>query len=434
MISRLLIALLVPFILSAQQLLDGVAAIVGENVILHSDIVQTAQLIALQNGVDIYSNPNLLLDFQAIAFDELILQNIFLDRARVDSVNIIPDEEVDLTLDQQIDAYLAEVGTEVRFEEMMGQSLRDFREDYWYVIRDQMIAERYQSQLMQSVGISRPEVIEFYNTYKDSLGYVEDRYEISQLIIPIRPGQSSKDQAYQEATHILDQLSQGVPFEDLAQEYSDDLATNQFGGDLGFVRRGEFILDFEEVAFDMEPGQVSGVVETDFGYHIIELLEKQGERIHARHILIIPEATDQDRIDALEKTREYYFLSTENPALFDSLVDVIAAIDDPPMDLGYIGWVNLSNLPGDAYVNALFGSRAGEITFPFEESDGFHLLKVINFREGGVPTLEEFYPQIEEFALRQKQYEYLLEWREHMLNEVLIKTLSEFPTSSIYDQ
>lgn len=405
------------------QLVDGIAAIVGENVILKSDVVQLAQINALQSRVDIYSHPDLISQFQEPAFEALVMQKILLDRAKVDSMDIIPDEDVDLALDQQIEAILAQVGSESRFEEVIGQNLRGFRTDHWYDLRDQIIAERYQADKIQSVKITRDEVNEFYYTYKDSLPPIDKQYELSQIILPARPGKAAYKQAYDKISDVLLRLSQGHSFPELAREYSDDPASKSLGGDLGFVRRGEFVQQYEEVAFSMQEGQTSEIVETEFGYHIIQLLEKQGERIHTRHILVTAKPTDEDRDKALDKIRDYYFLLTESPALFDSLVQSLSNEDNSHLDLGYIGWIEYTQLPHEAYRSALFGTSAGDITPPFKTQEGFHILKVISLKEGGIPTLEEYYPQIEAMALRQKQAKYMNQWLESVRKEVFIKAL-----------
>ena len=412
-----------PFSLSAQELLDGVAAIVGENVILRSDVIQLAQINALQNRVDIYSNPDMIDQFQEAAFEALVVQKILLDRARVDSMDIIPDGDVDLALDQQIEAMLAQAGSESRFREIIGQSLRDFRTDHWYDIRDQIIAERYQAEKIQPVKITRDEVDEFYYTYKDSLPPIDTRCEISQIIISNRPGEAAYKQAYDKISDVLLRLSQGYSFPDLAREYSDDPVSKTLGGDLGFVRRGEFVQQYEEIAFSIEEGQISEIVETEFGYHIIQLIEKQGERVHTRHILVTAEPAAEDRDKTLIKIRDYYFLLNESPTLFDSLIQSLSNEENPHPDLGYIGWIEHSYLPHESYRSALFGTSAGDITPPFETPEGFHILKVLNLKEGGIPTLEEYYPQIEALALRQKQAKHINQWLESVRKEVLIKAL-----------
>jgi len=423
MTKWLLIIFVVPLITSAQELVDGIAAIVGENIILKSDVIQLAQINALQNRVDILSQPDLFVQFQDVAFDALLMQKILLDQAKVDSMDVIPPEDVDLALEQQIENILAQIGSESRFKEVIGQSVRDFRSDHWDDIRDQIIAERYQADKIQSISVTRDEVEDFYYTYKDSIPPIDNRYEVSQIILSIRPSESAQKEAYELISSIHQRLLNGESFAELAREYSDDPASKELGGDLGFVRRGEFVRQYEEVAFSMSEGQISDIVESIFGYHIIQLIEKQGERIHTRHILVNAKPTEGDRDDALNLTRDYYFQLSENPSLFDSLVKVISIGDESNLDLGYIGWLEHSQLPNEAYRTALFGAKSGDITPPFETAQGFHILKVLNFKEGGAPNLEEYYPQISFMALRQKQVNYMESLLKNTRKEVFIKTL-----------
>ncbi len=423
MTKWLFVVFIVPLAISAQDVIDGIAAIVGDNIILKSDVLQLAQINALQNRVDIYSNPDLILRFEDVAFNALLMQNILLDRARIDSLDVIPEEDVDLALERQIENILSQVGSESRFEEVIGQSMRDFRLDHWNDIRKQIIAERYQAEKIKSISVTRDEVEEFYSVYKDSLPPIDNRYELSQIILPVRSGESSKKEAYELISFIHQRLLSGDSFSDLVREYSNDPASKDLDGDLGFIRRGELVRPYEEVAFSMSEGQISGIVESIFGYHIIQLLEKQGERVHTRHILIAAKPTDEDREMSLNVIRDYYFSLSENPSLFDSLVQTLSVNDKPNPDLGYIGWVEYSNLPHEAYRSALFGAKSGDITPPFETKQGFHILKVLSFKEGGAPNLENYYPQLSFMALRQKQIKYMDLFLEEARKEVFIKTL-----------
>lgn len=421
--TKWLFIFILPFIALAQELADGIAAIVGDNIILKSDVLQLAQINALQNRVDLFSQPDMLVQFQDLAFDALLMQKILLDRAKVDSMDVIPQEDIDFSLEQQIENILAQVGSESRFKEVIGQSVRDFRLDHWDDIRDQIIAERYQAEKIQSISVTRDEVEEFYYTYKDSLPPIDNRYELSQIILPIRPGESAYKESYERISLIHQRLLDGDSFAELAREFSDDAASKDLGGDLGFVRRGELVREYEEVAFSMSEGQISDIVESIFGYHIIQLLEKQGERIRSRHILITAKPADKDRDKVLDTIRDCYFLLSEDPSLFDSLLQTLSVDDKSNLDLGYIGWIEYSQLPHEAYRSALFGARPGDITPPFETDQGFHILKVISFKEGGTPTLEEYYPQISLMALRQKQIKYMDLFLKNVSKEVFIKTL-----------
>ncbi len=173
----------------------------------------------------------------------------------------------------------------------------------------------------------------------------------------------------------------------------------------------------------MTEGQISEIFEIILGYHIIQLLEKKGERVHTRHILITARPTDEDREEALNTIRDYYFRLSENPSLFDSLVQTLSINDNLNPDLGYIGWIEYSNLPHEAYRSALFGTRSGDITPPFETNQGFHILNVISFKDCGTPNLEEYYPQISIMALRQKQVKHMDLFLKNARKEVFIKTL-----------
>ena len=421
--SLLLALAVLPLVARSQDKIDGVAAVVGDNIILMSDVVQLAQMTAIQNNIDLMRNPGQLPLFQAEALNIMITQKILLDRAKVDSLDDIPSEQVDQALEAQVSNLLNQLGSEEEFEKLMGQGLRDFRSEHWFVVRDQLIAEQYQNEKISKVSVNRDEVETFYETYRDSLPPVDSRYELSQILIPIKPGQAARDMASKKAEFLLDSLAAGGDFAALAAEYSDDPASRTLDGDLGFVRRGELVPEFEERAFNLEPGELSTIVETKFGLHIIQLLEKQGERIHARHILISIEPTPDDRELALQKIRDLYFILDKDPFSFDSLVTVIAADQGNSPDLGYIGWIEFSLLPSQAYRSALFGIGKDQVTPPFETPDGFNILKTLNFKEGGPPTLEDYYPQIEALALRTKQSTYLNNWLEQVRNEVFINVL-----------
>jgi peptidyl-prolyl cis-trans isomerase SurA len=173
--------------------------------------------------------------FQDMALENLIVQNILLDRARVDSMDVVESEEVDQLLDQRIETILAQIGSEEQFEIEMGQSVRDFRRDYWNDMRDQIIAERYRGDKIKSVSVTRDEVAEFYIVYKDSIPAVDNQYELSQIVVQIVPGSDANDRAYNRIAAVREELLSGSSFESLAQIYSDDPISSAQGGDLGFV-------------------------------------------------------------------------------------------------------------------------------------------------------------------------------------------------------
>lgn len=416
-----LFTIFLPLIISGQNKLDGIAAIVAEKVILRSDVYQMAQMEALRNQIDISTNPQAIIAFQASALEGLIVKSLLIARAKVDSLDEVNEILVDSQIDLQIDNMVARLGSEEAFKDVIGQSIREFRNDRWFDTRDDIIAQNYRAAKIKNVKISRPEVIAFYNTYKDSIPPIESKYELSQLVVPIVAGDDAREKAYNRVLQIQQLLTEGVDFGQIARDFSDDKGSASNDGDLGLVQRGQFVLPFEETAFSMEIDEVSDIVESIFGYHIIQLLDRQGEKIHARHILISPHASSQDREKALNKIREYYFTLEEDPSLFDTLIAEIKAEHENISDIGYIGWIEYSRLPGDNFKSAVFGAKSGMISPPFESPEGFHILNILNFREGGKANLNDFYPQLESLALRKKQDNYFIKWLSQIRKEVFIK-------------
>lgn len=417
--------LCLPLLSAAQdddQVLDGIAAMVGDKIILKSDVLQLANMVALQNQVDIMQNPAARQAFETRALESLITQNILIARAKIDSLDDISADRVDQALEQQMDNIMAQVGTEENFLAVVGQTVRDFRRERWDMVRDQLVAEQYQKDRIGKVTITRPEVLAFFESYRDSLPQIDKRVEISQITLPIQAGLLAQSAAQTLAHAVRERVQAGESFADLAAEYSQDPVSQSRGGELGFVRRGQLVPAFERSAFSLRAGETSPVVKTVFGYHIIQLIDRQGERVNVRHILLKAESSAADRELALDRIRRAYFTLVDNPGWFDSLAAAFQDSADSKVP-AYIGWVEMQKLPSEAFRNALFGAKPDEITPPFETEEGFHILRVHDVKQGGAPTLDLYYPQIEALALQRKQGQYLEKWLNIIRKGLFIKIL-----------
>ena len=188
--------------------------------------------------------------------------------AELDSVEV-SDKEVDRALDQQIDNIVAQAGSEEAAEKAIGQSLRTFRREYWYEIKDMLITQKYQQTLIGNVSISKRDVKLFYKTYKDSIPDFPTTIKLRHLLLKVVPSKKQEDKtvAFLEdlRKRILDKKN---TFEELATQYSQDPGSKTAGGSLGFVRRGSLVTPFEAVAFTLGPGEISRPVKTEFGYQI----------------------------------------------------------------------------------------------------------------------------------------------------------------------
>ena len=384
-----------------QQHIDGVAAIVGENIILKSDVSQVVGMTALQQGLDVSKDVDVLMKLQEGVLSSLIDQKVILEMAKLDSIEIA-DKDVENALDQQVENFILRAGSEDVAETMLGQSLSDFRREFWYDMRDRLITEQYQQQLIMSVNINRDGVFNFYEEYKDSLPDFPIKMKIRHLLTRIKAGEESKKNALFEINQIRDRILNGELFSDLAKAFSDDPGSKNNGGSLGYIRRNQMVKEFETKAYTQEINSISDPVETVFGYHILETTEKSGEKIKVRHILISPEVTEKDESLAYKYALSLRDSST-NLNKFKKLVFEKSEDDQTQKIGGDLGWITPNNSPIPEISEVLGLLEVGECSRPVKTSFGYHLLWLEEVRPGGKPSLDLHWTEIEEIALNHKR-------------------------------
>ena len=384
-----------------QQHIDGVAAIVGENIILKSDVSQVVGMTALQQGLDVSKDVDVLMKLQEGVLSSLIDQKVILEMAKLDSIEIA-DKDVENALDQQVENSILRAGSEDVAETMLGQSLSDFRREFWYDMRDRLITEQYQQQLIMSVNINRDGVFNFYEEYKDSLPDFPIKMKIRHLLTRIKAGEESKKNALFEIKQIRDRILNGELFSDLAKAFSDDPGSKNNGGSLGYIRRNQMVKEFETKAYTQEINSISDPVETVFGYHILETTEKSGEKIKVRHILISPEVTEKDESLAYKYALSLRDSST-NLNKFKKLVFEKSEDDQTQKIGGDLGWITPNNSPIPEISEVLGLLEGGECSRPVKTSFGYHLLWLEEVRPGGKPSLDLHWTEIEEIALNHKR-------------------------------
>ena len=246
------------------QALDGIAAVVGENIILKSDVSQVVGMTALQRGLDVTKDTNLLLQLQEGVLSSLIDQKVILEMAKLDSIEIA-DKDVENALDQQVDGFIMRAGSEEVAESMLGQSLSDFRREFWYDMRDRLITEQYQQQLIMSININRSGVLGFYEQYKDSLPQFPIKMKIRHLLVRVKPGEESKKEALSKINVLRKKILNGESFSSVAADFSDDPGSRSSGGSLGFIKRNQMVKEFETKAYTQDLNTLSEPIKTTFG-------------------------------------------------------------------------------------------------------------------------------------------------------------------------
>jgi len=401
------------------QYVDGVAAVIEDHIILKSDLAQMVNMAAIQNKIDPRVNPEAFVQLQHSVVQSMVDQKIMLEMAELDSI-VVEEKEVNQALDQQIQMLVSQAGGEESAEAMLGQPIKEFRREYWYDMQDKMISERYQQQLLSSISVTRSDVKEFYKTYRDSLPVLPLKVKVSHLLIPIHPSKEAKDNTYNFLSDLKTQIENGADFGELAKLHSLDPGSKNNNGELGWVNRGSLVKSFETAAFTIDLGKISDPIETDFGYHILETLEKQGDKIRVRHILMSPAITQSDQKVAFE-LGEALADSIETLADFKRMVKKYSTDKTTSEIGGDLGWIDPNNYSVPEIGQAINIIEMGKCSPPINSSVGFHLLWVDDIKKGGRPNLTDHWSDVESMALNKKKMEWYQGWIEKARDKFFIK-------------
>ena len=385
-----------------KPIIDGVAVIVADNIILKSELAQIVNVTALQQNINPTQNLELYQRLQAQVLQSLIDQKVVLELAKKDTNIIIKDKEVDAALETQVNNILSQAGSEEKAEEMLGESLRDFKREYWFDIRDRLYTDRFQQMKLQGVSVNRTDVESFFNTYKDSLPFFPPKIKLRHLLLPLKSGEESIKTTVTLLDSLRNEIYAGADFSELAKLYSQDPGSKNRGGDLGFSRRGTLVSEFEKVAFMLDLGEISEPVKTAFGYHIIQPLEKQGDKVRVRHILINPSVTENDE----QKVYDFATTIKDSVKVIDDFIALAErhSIDEQTNKKGGdLGWINPNEFAIPEIGQVLQYLELNECSQPVKTSLGYHLLWLEDAKEGGPPNLEKHWTDIEAMALNNKK-------------------------------
>ncbi len=406
-----------PFALHGQQIFDGIAAIVGDEVVLISDINSMITSYAFQNKIDISRQPDLYQKLGTEFLDRLIDQKLILIKADEDTIEA-DDERVEQTLRQQVDYMIQQAGSEDKLVEYYSAPLFKIKNDMRKEIRDQIRIGTLREKRFINLKISRQEVENFYNSYRDSLPGVKASVEISHILMQITPSESSVQEALEKIQMLQERLNNGEEFGSLARQFSEDPGSAANGGILGFVSRGTLVKEFEEVAFSLQKDEISDVVQTQFGFHIIQLLERQGERINVRHILIQLQPTAADEQRVIEKLHQIRNTILAGDSTFEDMA--IKYSDDPnaATDKGHLGVFEEGGFQIAEFENAIKGINQGDISEPFKTDFGYHIVRLDAHNDARQFSLDEDWEQIEQWALQSKREKEFTEWLAELRQEI----------------
>jgi peptidyl-prolyl cis-trans isomerase SurA len=411
------------------MLLDKVVAQVGDQIVLKSDI----EFQYLQYAQENVPGPTLRCEL----LDQMVAQKMLVLQAAEDSV-VVSEEEVDMELNQRFNYFIGLLGSEEKLEEFYGKPILQLKEEFRQDIADQLLARRMQSVVTGDVRISPAEVRAFFKGIpEDSLPFFNAEVTLSHLVLSAVPNADQRSYARERAEELLDRIRAGEKLSFLAGIYSDDPGSREQEGDLGCLGRGMLVPAFEAAAFRLKNGEVSDIVETEFGFHIIEMIERRGEQACLRHILVQPKVTSSTLAATASRLDSIRNAILEGSISFQAAVakysqDVTTnksngELVNPSDGTPYFG---VEALDRETYF-AIENLKPGELSAVVQHltPDGKQSYRIVQLRSETEPhraNLEQDYSKIQAVALQGKRARLMEEWMLRRLSRTYLRVDPSF--------
>jgi peptidyl-prolyl cis-trans isomerase SurA len=402
--------------LEAQEdaLVDRIVAVVGDSVITLTQIQERIFQLASQ-GLEVPTEPSAQARMQREVLDQIIGEQLIVQAAIRDTTIVVDETDLDEIVSEDLQQRIRQFGGQAAFQQALvaqGFTLASFREFLRGQVRQQRLYQQYmgkRSRDLAGIAVQDSEVEAFFREQSGSLGQRPPTVAFTQIIVLATPSDSSRNAARAEAERIRQMALEGEDFEELARRFSQEPGAQESGGDLGWFRRGEMVAAFEEAAFNLPVNQISDVVETPFGFHVIKVERRRSGEVRARHILIQPEVSEADRSRArgvAEEVKTRLEAGEDFATLREAYGDAQSADSlEYPFD-------QLRQLP-PGYAEPLLQGESGDVIGPIEfEAQGttrFAVVQVQEIKEGGEFSLEELRPQIRERLQQEKLLDRILD-------------------------
>ena len=411
------------------NVIDEVVWVVGDEAIYKSEVEEQYRQMQY-DGQRIDGDPYCVIP------EQLAVQKLFLHQAKLDTITV-PDATVFQQVEARINYLIANIGSKEKMEEYFKKPVTEIREELANIIRDQGTVQEVQRTLVKDVKITPAEVRRFSNQLpSDSIPYIPLQVEVQIITLNPKVPQQEIDNVKARLRDFSDQVNRGErDFSTLAVLYSEDRGTAMMGGEMGFVSKSNLVPEFADVAFNLnDPKKVSKIVETEYGYHIIQLIEKRGDRINVRHILLRPHVSEKDITDALERLDSLRTDLVDNKKFsFDEITQFVSQDKDTRNNKGLM--VNpqtgnpkfeMGQLPQDV-AKVVADMQVGDISKPFvmtDERKNKEVVAIVKLKsriEGHKANMSDDYQTLKAIVEEKKKTEILNEWLAKKQNETYIR-------------
>lgn len=403
------------FIFGQKNVVDKIVAIVGDEIILKSDIENA---FLQEQGRGLISSSA---DFKSELLEQQLVQKLLMAQAQVDSVSVT-EEEVENALSGQIEYFISNIGSQERLEKYFGKSLQEIKDDMRSPMREKLITEQMQQKIVEKIRITPSEIRNYFKKIpKDSLPDMPDRFELQQIVLRPNISDAEKERIREQLREFREQILKGEKtFNTLAVLYSEDPESAARGGELGYYSRKALDPAFAEAAFSLKPGKISKIVESEFGFHIIQLIDRQGDKINVRHILLQPKVSEEEKEEALHRLDTIRQYITDGKMTFEEAAYYFSSdkktrnngglFADPQTSEARIA---RADIPGEMAreVNRL---QPGEISEPFISRNAgreeYKIVKVKAFYPKHKANLDDDWQNFEIQLTHEKQMDKLEKW------------------------
>ncbi len=408
--------------INAQEI-DKIIAVIGEEIVLRSE-VENQYLQYISQGVT--SNEELRCEI----LEDLMTQKLLISSCKQDSISVTK-EEIEQEVETRVNYYVEQIGSIEKVEQYFEKDIYQIKKVLSELVEDQFLIQRMQSSITNDVKITPFDVNEYYEKMdKSELPLIEDRYKLSQIIIKPKMSEDQINKLTDRLNAFRKRILNGEDFKVLAALYSDDPGSANNGGEIGFVSRGTFVPEFEKVAFRLKKGEVSEIVKTNFGYHIIQLIERRGDQVNVRHILLKPKYSSTSLQNARLRIDSIYNKIKNNEISFSQAIKSYSD-DDTKNNNGLL--INPSN-GSSTYTIAELGSSIkyliegldeGDFTKPVkvESNEGsiYRILNVVEKISSHTANLDLDYDFFQTQALNFKKQKKLDEWIEKRIKNTYVE-------------
>lgn len=423
------------------SVIDEVIWVVGDEPILKSD-VEEMRMQGLAEGISFGSDPDFSIP------EQIAVQKLFLHQAEIDSIQVT-EAEIAQGVNQQINRWIEMAGSKEKLEEYRKQSINDMRSDLHDQFRDQQLIQKMKENLVKDVKVTPADVRAYFrNLPQDSIPFVPTEVEVEILVSAPRIKQAEINRVKDELRSFTDRVNKGeTTFSTLARLYSEDPRSARQGGELGYVGRGILDPNFAAVAFNLtDPKKISKIVESEFGYHIIQLVDKRGDKINVRHILLKPKVS-QDEIDAA--THRLDSITNDIHAgkfTFEQAASYLSDDKDTRNNEGLMSnntstgmtsRFQMKDLPTEV-ARVVDTMKVNEISKPFEmiNSKGKTVVAVVKLKSrtlGHKATITEDFQVMKDVVLNKEREKTIHDWVVDKIKHTYVRMLPQYRVPGKYE-